>query len=54
MVNANLLVMYNAQGEFVGALNSIVLKENELIRQNTITQECYFLNIGVDITTAKP
>ena len=39
MVNANLLKMYNAQGEFEGALNSIWLRHNKLITQNAITQE---------------
>ena len=36
MVNANLIRMYNAQGEFESALNSIRLIQNELIRKNTI------------------
>ena len=54
MVNANLLKMYNAQGKFEEALNSVGLRQNELIRQNTLTQELYFLNKGEDSTTAKP
>ena len=54
MVNANRLKMYNAQGEFEGALNSIGLRQNELIKQNSITQECYFLNKGEDNITKKP
>ena len=39
MVNANLIRMYNAQGEFKGALNSIRGRQNELIKQNAIMQE---------------
>ena len=54
MVNANLIKMYNAQGEFESSLNSIGLRQNELIRQNTITQEWYFFNKGENSTTAKP
>ena len=54
MVNANLIRMYNAQGEFEGALNSFGLRQNELIRQNTITQEWYFFNKGENSTTAQP
>ena len=54
IVNVNLLRMYNAQGEFEGALNSIGLRQNELIRQNTLTRECFFLNKEEDSTTEKP
>ena len=36
MVNANLLKMYNAQGEFEGALNSVGSRHNELIKQTTL------------------
>ena len=53
MVNANIIKMYNAQGEFEGALNSIGIRQNEIIRQNAITQEWYFLNKG-DSTTTPP
>ena len=34
MVNSNMIRMYNAQGEFESALNSIRGKQNELIRTN--------------------
>ena len=34
VLNANLTKMYNAQGEFKGALNSIGERQNELIRTN--------------------
>ena len=33
MVNANTIIMYNAQGEFAGALNSIRGRRNELTKQ---------------------
>ena len=33
MVNANMIKMYNVQGEFEGALNSIRERENELVRR---------------------
>ena len=34
MVNANMIIMYNAQGEFKSALNSIGGRYNELITYN--------------------
>ena len=34
MVNSNMIKMYNAQGEFEGALNLIGGSQNELIRTN--------------------
>ena len=37
LVNANMIKMYNAQGEFEGALNFIGLRQNELIKKNNIT-----------------
>ena len=49
-----MIKMYNAQGEFESALNYIGLRQNELIRKNTIMQEWYFLNKGENSTTAKP
>ena len=52
MVNANLLKMYNAQGEFEGALNSVGSRQNELIKQTDLMQEWYFLNKG-DSSTVK-
>ena len=51
MVNANMIKIYQAQGDFENALDSIGLRQNELIRQNAIKQEWYFLNKG-DNTTA--
>ena len=42
MVNSNLIKMYNAQGEFEGALNSIGGRQNELIRFNaSVTPQKY-------------
>ena len=34
MINANMIRMYNFQGEFEGALNSIGRRKNDLIRTN--------------------
>ena len=34
MVNANMIRIYNGQGEFEGALNSIRGRQNKLIRTN--------------------
>ena len=34
MVNANMIKMYNAQGEFEATLNSIGGRQNELIKAN--------------------
>ena len=34
MCNSNMIKMYNAQGEFEGALNSIGGRQNELIKFN--------------------
>ena len=52
-MNANMIKMYSAQGEFKGALTSIRIRHNEMIKQKAITQEWYFLNKG-DSTTAPP
>ena len=39
MCNSNMIKMYNAQGEFEGALNSIGGRQNELIRTNAKMME---------------
>ena len=39
LYNSNLRNMYNAQGEFEGALNSIGERQNELIRTNAMMLE---------------
>ena len=44
MINKHLLKMHSAQGEFEGTLNSIWQRQNELIRQLSITMEWYVLN----------
>ena len=54
MVNANLIRIYNAQGEFEGALNSIGGRHNELIKQNTIMQEWMALEQAGEGTTERP
>ena len=46
LVNQNMIKMYLAQGEFEGSLNSIGKRQNELIRQHTLTQEWYLFNKG--------
>ena len=53
MVNANLLKMYTAQGEFEGSLNSIGKRRNELIKQHLLTQERYLFNKGEISSTGK-
>ena len=54
MVNQNMIKMYQAQGEFDGALNSIGKRQNELIRQQTLTQEWYLFNKGEISSAGKP
>ena len=44
MINNNLLKMYYAQGEFKGTLNSIRQRQNDLIKQMTLSMEWSTLN----------
>ena len=46
--------MYNAQGEFEGAMNSIEGKQNELIKKNAIMQEWIALKQAGDGTAERP
>ena len=54
MVNANMIRMYSAQGEFKGALNSIGGRENELIRTNAKMLEWMKNQLLGDRTTKRP
>ena len=44
MINKNLIKMYSTQGEFEGTLNSIGQRQNEMIKQITLSMEWYALN----------
>ena len=44
MINKNLIKMYSAQGEFEETLNSIVQRQNEMIKQLALTMEWSVLN----------
>ena len=46
MVNVNMIKMYNAQGDFESALNSIGDRQNELIRTNTLMLEWFTLKMA--------
>ena len=48
MVNANMIKMYNAQGEFEGALNSIGEGQNELIKTNARMLEWFTNKLAGD------
>ena len=39
VINNNLIKMYSAQGEFEGTLNSIGQRQNDLIKQMTLSME---------------
>ena len=39
MINKNLIKMYSAQGEFMGTLKSIGQRQNDLIKQMTLSME---------------
>ena len=54
MVNYNLIKMYNAQGEFKGALNSIGGRLNELIRFNARMLQWSTNQLMGDITIERP
>ena len=51
MYNSNMINMYNAQGEFKGALNSIGGRQNELIKFNTRLLEWFTNKLASDKTT---
>ena len=53
-MNQNMIKIYQAQGEFEGALNCIGKRQNELIRQLTLTQEWYLFNKGEISSAGKP
>ena len=44
MVNNNFIKMYSAQGEFEGTLNSIRQRQNDLIKQMTLSMEWFAFN----------
>ena len=44
MVNNNLIKMYSAQGEFEGTLNSIGQRQDDLIKQMTLSMEWSVFN----------
>ena len=46
MINYNLIKMYSAQGEFEGTLKSIGQRQNELIKQITLSIEWSALNLS--------
>ena len=54
MVNFNMIRMYNAQGEFEGALNSIGGRQNELIKHNARMLEWFTLKLAGDRTVERP
>ena len=54
MVNANMIRMYNAQGEFKSALHSIGGRQNELIKYNARMIEWFILKMSQDGKTERP
>ena len=44
MINNNLIKMHSAQGELEGTLNSIGQRQNDLIKQMTLSMEWYEFN----------
>ena len=54
VLNANLIKMYNAQGEFKGALNSIGERQNELIMTNAKMLEWFTNRLARDTKAEKP
>ena len=54
MCNLNVIKMYNAQGEFEGALNFIGGRQNELIKSNARMLEWMTNHLLGDKTTEKP
>ena len=54
MVNVNIIKMYNAQGEFEAALNSIRGRQNELIKSNSTMLDWLIKQQMEDRTAARP
>ena len=54
MCNSNMKNLYNAQGEFEGALNSIRGRQNELIKVNAKMLEWFTNKLAGDKTTEQP
>ena len=54
MVNANMIKMYNAEGDFKSALNSIRDRQNELIITNNLMVEWFTLKMSGDRTSERP
>ena len=54
MVNANMIRMYNAQGEFEGSLNFIGERKNELIRTNARMLKWFTNRLEGDTKVEKP
>ena len=54
MCNSNMIKMYNAQGEFEGALNSIEGIQNELIKTNVGMLEWFTNHLLGDKSGEKP
>ena len=48
MINNNLIKRYSAQGEFEGTLNSIGQRQNDLIKQMTLSMEWSAFNRSED------
>ena len=53
MINNNLIKMYFAQDEFEGTLNSIGQRQNDLIKQKTISIEWSTFNISEEGSRSK-
>ena len=54
MVNANMIKMYNAHGEFECALNSIRGRQTELIKTTSMMLEWMTNQLIEDRTTKRP
>ena len=54
MVNANMIKMYQAQGYFEGAMNSIEERQTELIISNARMLEWFTLKLAGDTTDERP
>ena len=53
MINNNLIKMYSAQGEFEGTLNSIGLRQNDLIKQMALSMEWSAFNGAKESSMSK-
>ena len=53
MIKNNLIKMYSAQGEFEGTLNSIGQRQNDLIKQMTLSMEWSAFNISEEGSRSK-